>query len=142
MWQERQKLVCLDRSKCSEAPQVAQKLGSTKNATNASILPSRDIVTEGRATITARINTVTAISAYRKNAGCGSIDTSYKLQREVSRRPLVSDPVYFFPSARQYATRSLISFSLSCFSYAGILFLPFAITCASTSSDSPCTSGE
>ncbi len=132
MWHERQKLVCLERSKCSEAPQNPQTVGSTKNATNANILPSREAVTEGPANDDREQNA--ADGDQRVQQECGLWNARHDLWARVK--------IIFFRARGSNATRSFISAGLSCFSYAGILFLPLAMTCSSTSSVSPCTSAE
>src|SRR5216110_2285646 len=44
IWQERQKLVCFERSMCSAAPKTPTAMGKTKSAKKARILPARPVV--------------------------------------------------------------------------------------------------
>ena len=43
MWQERQNVVCLERSICADVPTKLQRIGKAKSATNARDFSVRDL---------------------------------------------------------------------------------------------------
>jgi hypothetical protein len=67
MWQERQKLVCLERSRCSAAPKLTTINGKIKSARKASTLPARVAIIVG-AVMTMPMNTIVITSNVSNNA--------------------------------------------------------------------------
>src|SRR5271169_4179593 len=90
MWHERQKLVCFERSKCSERPQTPHRTGNARKATNASTLPSMDAVMEGCTKITTSSAIVVPNKTKRTVSGLGIVEPlSYSFRSRFISRELL-----------------------------------------------------